>query len=137
MPKFYYMMKSLALLIAILCATSAAFANSYLYKPLAIPKSEEIAAFSNGLPPATNERRILTRDQLLKFLSKGRSNTNISTWPSRITKFNRDSPCDGVFTDRSGNVYFWVLVSPNGLRLYSAEGEYAYLEIPPKKEDTD
>ncbi len=92
-------MKSLVTLIAVLAVTSAAFANSYLYKPLPVPKAEEITAFSNGLPPPVNKRRMLTRDEVLKFLHHGVNNTKPETWPSTSTKFNRASPCDGVIVD--------------------------------------
>jgi hypothetical protein len=122
-------MKLITIILTLASLTFTAFANSYQYKPLPIPNAAEIAAFSNGLPPATGKRTTLTREDLARYLTKGRNNTDPSTWPARVTEFNRNSPCDGVFVDKAGKVFFWIKSSANGIRLETAEGEQAYLEV--------
>lgn len=107
-------------------------ANSNLYIPLKVPEVTELAAFSNGLPPGTGKRRELTRDAIENFLKNGKSNTNPETWKDRRNDFNRNAPCDGVFTTKGGNVYFWTLVGEGELRIETASGEYAYLEVETK-----
>ena len=104
-------------------------AHSNFYTPLKLPKATELAAFSNGLPPGIGKRRELTRDMIEDFLKNGKSNTNPETWKARRNDFNRNAPCDGVFTTQGGKVYFWTLVGEGELRIETASGEYAYLEV--------
>ena len=102
-------------------------ANSYLYLPLSVPKSADIVAFSNGLPPGTGSRRMLSRARVIRFLERGRNNTYPATWPQDESEYG--SPCDGVIVDRAGQVYFWTLIAKRGLRLETAEGRTAFLEL--------
>lgn len=109
-------------------------ANSYFYKPLNVPEASELAAFSNGLPPGTGKQRKLTRAAIENFLTNGKNNTNPATWKARRNEFNMNTPCDGVFTTKAGIVYFWTLVGEGELRIETASGEYAYLEVEVKNE---
>lgn len=107
-------------------------ANSYAFVPLLPPIAEDIVAFSNGLPPSTGIRKILKKDDILLFLKEGHNITDPATWPSRFNDFTYDGPCDGVIVDKKGMVYFWTLTSSDGMRLETANGTSAYLELKKK-----
>jgi hypothetical protein len=122
-------MKHILTFITLTGLTLVALADSYFQFPLAIPKSNEIVAFSNGLQPLEGQRKMLTLEDLKKYIDTGKSKPKTDEWPARVTDFNRNSPCDGVIVDKSGRVIFWTHSTANGLRLETSEGGAAYLEI--------
>lgn len=109
------------------------YGNSYVYEPLEVPKAEDIVAFTNGLPPSTGVRITKTRDQILKFLRRGKNNLDVASWdkleyPDR-SKIALDY-CDGMFVDKKGQFYFWILRTPKVLKLQTADGRSALLQLP-------
>ena len=108
---------------------SVASAGSSVYKPLQIPKAEDVLAFSNGVFEGA-ERKLATREQILKFLSSGTNNRKPETWYN--LQHDDDSgayECDGVFTDKAGKVYFWELNNEKTLTLLTADGEQALIQL--------
>ena len=95
---------------------------------MTVPRAEDIVAFSNGLQSEGQVRRNLTRAQVIRFLEKGRNNTDPATWPPGGNE-TFEHPCDGVVVDRAGQVYFWTLANKRGLRLETADGRQAYLQL--------
>ena len=118
------------LFLVIAMQTGTAFATSAIYKPLQVPKAEDVVAFSNGAFEGA-ERKLATREQILKFLSSGTNNEKPETW---YALQNSDDSwdtleCDGVFTDKAGKVYFWQLNNLKTLTLLTADGEQALIQL--------
>ncbi len=117
--------------------SALAEANSYPYEPLKVPKAEEVVLFTNALPPATGERILKTREEVLEFLRRGKNNLDLDSWyaleyPDRSHTARHIVTCEGVFTDRAGTFYFWFWRSPTVLKLITPEGEYALLQLDTK-----
>ena len=106
-------------------------ANSYLYQPLVPPKAGDIVAFTNGLAPPIGTRQPATRGQILRFLRNGKSNLDVESWYSLEYPQRRAiDNCDGVMVDCRGNFFFWFLRSPKTLKLETADGRTALLQLP-------
>lgn len=119
--------------IAVLLCTTA-YGNSRIYKPLAVPKAENVVLFSNGLAPDTGERIRKTKEDILEFLRHGKNNLDVQSWYDiECTRSpETEVACDGVFTDKSGKIYFWKLFGNDVLKLQTAEGEFALIQLEKK-----
>ena len=114
-----------------LLAVAAVRASSDIYQPLQLPHAADVVAFANGIEEG-NEREIVPRELILKFLSKGRNNTDVEHWyqlENADPAFTKTA--DGVFTDKAGKVYFWTLRNPKTLKIISAKHEQALLQLVP------
>ncbi len=110
---------------------ATARATSDLYQPLQLPRAADVVAFANGIEEGY-PRKIVQRELILKFLSKGRNNTDVEHWyqlenadPASIKM------ADGVFTNKAEKVYFWTLRNPRTLKIISAKHEQALLQLVP------
>lgn len=108
--------------------------NSLSFQPLEIPKGDDVADFSNGLLPPTGKRILKTKDDIVGFLQNSKVNNNIAQWddlkyeqPDSFSK--EDIHCEGVFVDKKGGFYFWILRSPRVLELETSDGRMAILEL--------
>ena len=119
--------------VALLCCTTA-YSNSNIYEPLAVPKAEDVVLFTNGLAPATGERIRKKKENILEFLRHGKNNLDVRSWYEieRARDPEKIVVCDGVFTDKAGKIYFWRLIGNDVLKLQTAEGEYALLQLQKK-----
>ena len=126
------MMKhGLLLLFGLVQITGTLHANSYLYLPLTPPKATDIVAFTNGLPPAVGGRNDATREQVLRFLRRGRKNLQVESWYAlQYPRRKGIENCDGVMVDCQGHFYFWFLYSAKTLMLQTPDGRTALLQIP-------
>ena len=114
----------------VLCAADAD-ANSYLYEPLVPPKAEDIVAFTNGLRPATGVQTQANREQILRFLRRGKNNLDLDSWyPLEYPRRGAIDNCDGVVLDRRGQFIFWKLCSKRTLKLQTPDGRFALLQLP-------
>lgn len=115
-------MKIYAILFFSVVLISAAHANTYIYKPLdRIPKAEEVIAFTNGKRPPVGERKFVTKEEIMHFLSHGTPIAERKSWISTDRSLSEFK--DGVFFDSSGRAYFWDLRARNVLILETANGE--------------
>ena len=53
--------------------SALAEANSYPYEPVKVPKAEDVVLFTNALPPATGERILKTREEVLGFCAAAKT----------------------------------------------------------------
>ena len=126
----------LAVLTLTLCVTGKG--NVLIYKPLPLPKAEEVDLFTNGLPVETGRRVYKKKEDILEFLLHGTNVLDVLSWdglehpvpkaPGPFLLPGLD-PCDGVFTDKSGKFYFWSLPTPGVLVLRNAQGESALIQL--------
>lgn len=137
-------MKPLPIFLCVLIATtSSLLANTYLWKPLEPPTAADVTAFSNGPPPATNQRIAYTREDILRYLSEGKAFFDRKAIGDYLTANNypgergfilwdRDQNArDGVIVTGKGKVIFWQVMSPLLLRLETSDTEQCYLLLPP------
>jgi hypothetical protein len=126
-------MRRLLVLALLPTVCGSLLATSYEYKPLKVPKANDVVLFTNGLPPATGERIVKTRKEILEFLRRGKNNLDVHSWYDleypNTKGAERMVACEGIFTDKAGRFYFWFLRTPTVLKLMTADGEYALLQL--------
>jgi len=98
-------------------------------KPFPLPLPVEVVAFTNGGPPATGDRTVKRKEEILRFLKYGKPK-----WHEVITygyepEKGYISACDGVFLDNKGRFYFWSFNSPKVLVLTIPDGRYVHLDL--------
>jgi len=127
------MKKFLASLFFAVSLPSILISNSGSFVPLEMPLPIEIIRFSNAPPPPTGIVIKKTIDDLRKFLQGAENISDITTWQAleyeqsdSYSKF--DYHCDGVFVDKAGKFYFWILRSPGILKVVDSDGRSALLQ---------
>ena len=115
-------MKTPIYLFLLACVSVSASANTYIFKPIErIPAVDEITVFSNGKPPATGERILISRESIIRFLAHGTPVRDRKDWVRNTRSLGEFK--DGVFFDSSGRAYFWSLQAHNVLLLETENGE--------------
>ena len=70
----------------------------------------------------------------MEFLRHGKNNLNVSSWYDleRARWPQTAVECDGVFTDKAGRIIFWQMFGNDVLKLQTADGKYALLQLDKK-----
>ena len=116
------------LLIFLLSAASA-LANSRSVDAIMPPSPDSIVAFTNGLPPATGEQMLKSREDIMRFLTAGTLIGKAPTVEDQQQLANPAPHPDGVFLTKDGTFYYWTLISPDRLWLRTPEGGGAILQL--------
>ncbi len=115
---------------AVTLIAGKALATSDVYSPLPVPRAQDVVAFANGVEDGGMARKVASRMLILRFLSAGRNNTDVQGWwKLEHPNLSRETVCDGVFTDKAGQVYFWTLHTPTVLEIISQDHRQALVQL--------
>ncbi len=116
-------------LLILLLSLGSALANSRSVNAIMPPSPDSIVAFTNGLPPATGEHVLKSKEDIMRFLKDGDFVRKAPTTEDYLQLANNAPHPAGIFTDKDGKFYYWTLISPTVLWLQTPEGGGAILEL--------
>jgi hypothetical protein len=130
-------MKSFTIVLAALVFSAIVFGNSIAVSPMKkLPR--KVISFANDLYAEV----VIDKDLVQQFLDEGAPKQRLSEEQKKYDEeANIRNPvgknadgmllhgCNGVFTDESGLVYFWVLSSPRVLDITSQKYETTFLVL--------